>query len=76
MDCPGCGIQRSISFLLEGDLIASFIMYPGLFPVAGLFAFLAADLIIKIKYAEKIKLWLTFFSLGTIMISYLIKLLW
>lgn len=74
MDCPGCGIQRSISFLLQGDFIESFLMYPGLLPIGILFTFLAADFVFKIRSSEKIKLFLTFFALGTILISYIIKL--
>lgn len=39
IDCPGCGIQRSIEYLLNGDLKSSIEMYPGLLPLAftGLF---------------------------------------
>lgn len=75
MDCPGCGIQRSISFLLEGKLIDSFLMYPGLLPIALLFSYLILDLFFEIKSSEKIKLLLTFFALGVIMVSYGIKML-
>ncbi len=74
MDCPGCGIQRSISFLLQGKFIDSFLMYPGLLPIVVLFSFLIIDFFIDIKRSEKIKLFLTFFALGTILISYGIKM--
>ncbi len=73
MDCPGCGIQRSISFLLQGEIWASIKMYPGLLPVGFLFIFLAADFIFKIKNAEKIKIYLTVFTLGVILINYILK---
>ena len=74
MDCPGCGIQRSISFLMKGEFIDSFLMYPGLLPIIALFSFLILDIFVSIKNSEKIKLFLTFFTLGTVLISYAIKM--
>jgi hypothetical protein len=74
MDCPGCGIQRSISFLLEGDFEQSFVIYPGLLPISILFSFLIIDFFINFKSSEKIKLILTFIALGTVIVSYAIKM--
>jgi len=33
INCPGCGLQRSIIFLLKGELWASVKMYPPLLPI-------------------------------------------
>jgi len=33
IDCPGCGLQRSIILLLEGNLWESILMYPPLLPI-------------------------------------------
>lgn len=74
MDCPGCGIQRSISLLLQGDVIDSFLMYPGLIPIIVLFGFLIFDLFVSIRHSETIKLWATIITIGTIITSYIIKL--
>ena len=74
MDCPGCGIQRSISFLLQGNIVDSFLMYPGLYPGIFLFIFLFADWFMDIRHAETIKLWATLITIGTIITSYLIKM--
>ncbi|MEN8815508.1 MAG: DUF2752 domain-containing protein [Nonlabens sp.] len=74
MDCPGCGIQRSISFLLDGKFIDSFLMYPGLYPGLFLFFFLIFDWFKDIKNGEQIKLWATMITIGTILSSYLIKM--
>ena len=74
MDCPGCGIQRSISFLLEGNISDSFLMYPGLFPVIFLFFFLIFDWFKDIRNGEEIKLWATVITIGTILTSYFIKM--
>ncbi|WP_298951312.1 DUF2752 domain-containing protein [uncultured Nonlabens sp.] len=74
MDCPGCGIQRSISFLLKGDIIDSFLMYPGLYPGMFLFFFLIFDWFKNVKHGEQIKLWGTILTIGTILTSYFIKM--
>jgi len=39
LDCPGCGIQRSIVSLMKGDLISSFKFYPATIPILALFLF-------------------------------------
>jgi len=33
IDCPGCGLQRSIILLLEGNIWDSVMMYPALLPI-------------------------------------------
>ncbi len=33
INCPGCGLQRSIIFLLKGELWESIKMYPPLLPI-------------------------------------------
>lgn len=33
IDCPGCGLQRSILLLMSGNLKASIQMYPPLLPI-------------------------------------------
>lgn len=34
IECPGCGFQRAVLLLLHGQLAASFLTWPGLFPLA------------------------------------------
>ena len=74
MDCPGCGIQRSISLLLQGNVIDSFLMYPALIPIIFLLGFLIFDMFVTVKYGEQLKLWGTIIAIGTILTSYIIKL--
>jgi len=39
IDCPGCGLQRSLVALIKGDLITSVKFYPATIPILGLFLF-------------------------------------
>lgn len=73
MDCPGCGIQRSISHLIHGEFIDAFFMYPGIYPLIFLFSFLALDLFKPLKHGEQIKFWLAMFTISTIVLSYVLK---
>lgn len=47
IDCPGCGFQRSVVALWEGDLATSFQTYPPAIPILALFAFLGLKWLFK-----------------------------
>jgi hypothetical protein len=47
VDCLGCGFQRSILALLEGDLMASLSLYPATIPLLLTFLYTAAHLLFK-----------------------------
>ena len=36
-DCPGCGFQRSLIALLQGDINRSLLLYPATIPILLLF---------------------------------------
>lgn len=73
IDCPGCGIQRSISLLLEGDFVAAFKMYPAIFSLLLLFFFLLLDNFYKIKFSNKIIITLTSITVVLILTNYILK---
>jgi hypothetical protein len=50
IDCPGCGLQRSIIALLKGDVIESILLFPALLPLVTMFAFLGIHLVLRIKH--------------------------
>ena len=72
-DCPGCGLQRSIAFLFQGEFAAAWDMYPAVFTIIPLFIFLAADFFFSIKYANKITIPLMVASVGLILTNYILK---
>ncbi|MBB2146869.1 DUF2752 domain-containing protein [Pedobacter sp. LMG 31464] len=39
IDCPGCGMQRSVLELMQGNFISSFKLYPATLPIIILFIF-------------------------------------
>ena len=75
IDCPGCGIQRSVWLLFQGEFLAAFKMYPAIYPIMGLFAFLLLDRFFRIKYANTVSIALMILSVLMILINFLYKLI-
>ncbi len=74
-DCPGCGLQRSVVFLLQGDFVAAFKMYPAIFAILLLFGFLLLDNFVKVRHNNKITIFLMISSFALILGNYILKLL-
>lgn len=73
IDCPGCGLQRSVVFLFQGEFLAAFKMYPAIYSIILLFGFLAVDFFFKIKYANKISIFLMITTVVLILINFILK---
>ncbi|MEJ7560244.1 MAG: DUF2752 domain-containing protein [Pedobacter sp.] len=50
LDCPGCGLQRSILALAKGEVSTSFQLYPAAMPMIALVLFLPAHLKFDFKH--------------------------
>ncbi|WP_235856511.1 DUF2752 domain-containing protein [Flagellimonas oceanensis] len=74
IDCPGCGLQRSVDLLLHGEFVAAFQMYPAIYPMLALLAFLVTSSFTTIKYSQYLKMALVVMTAGTIIISYILKM--
>ena len=74
VDCPGCGLQRSANLLLHGEFLAAFKMYPAIYPMILLLIFLTSNLFVKMKHAYLLKWSLIALTVGTVVVSYLIKM--
>ena len=74
LDCPGCGMQRSVDLLLHGEFLAAFKMYPAVYPILFLLLFLITSTFVKIKHTQQIKMVLLLLVAGTIIVSYLLKM--
>ncbi len=73
VDCPGCGIQRSIALIFQGDLAGAFKMYPAIYTLLFLFGFIGVNYFYKIKYANKIIPILAIFNVVLILTNYIYK---
>lgn len=74
IDCPGCGLQRSVLLLFNGEFIAAFKMYPAIYPIITLVLFLIFDAFFVIKKALQLKMFLGFLTVAVILGSYIIKM--
>lgn len=74
VDCPGCGLQRSVDLLLHGQFVAAFEMYPAIYPMLLLLIFLGTSLFTKIRHAEIVKWSLIAITVGTVVVHYIIKM--
>lgn len=74
-DCPGCGLQRSVSLLFHGDFIGAFKMYPAIYALILLFGFIAYNSFFKVKNANTITISLMISSVVLILTNYIFKFL-
>ncbi len=75
VECPGCGLQRSIAFLISGDFFAAFQMYPAIFTLIPLFIVVVANALVPFKHAQRLTIYLSISSVALILINFLINLL-
>ncbi|ARS42792.1 hypothetical protein CA265_25260 [Sphingobacteriaceae bacterium GW460-11-11-14-LB5] len=54
IDCPGCGLQRSVLALLRGDIIASFKFYPATIPLIFVVVFTIIHLKVDFKFGAQL----------------------
>ncbi|XLS30394.1 DUF2752 domain-containing protein [Flavobacteriaceae bacterium M23B6Z8] len=74
-ECMGCGIQRSFSLLLQGEFIAAFKMYPGIYPLLFLLGFIGYNSFFKVKHSNKIIITLASMTVLFIIGNYLLKII-
>ncbi|WP_348727301.1 DUF2752 domain-containing protein [Tenacibaculum sp. 190130A14a] len=74
IDCMGCGIQRSINLLLQGEFIAAFKMYPAIYTLIILFGFILLNIKFKFQNAQKIISILAVLNVLIIITSYILKM--
>ena len=74
MECFGCGFQRSLVLLFQGEFVAAFKMYPAIYTLILFVAFLILNIFYKFKYEERIKLILVVLNVVIIVTSYIIKI--
>ena len=75
IDCPGCGIQRSLLSLLKGDFAQSFEFYPPLITIIILFLFSVIHILFNLKNGANIIKWIFIIASLSIFINFVFKLI-
>ncbi|WP_448607690.1 DUF2752 domain-containing protein [Paenimyroides ceti] len=73
VECMGCGTQRAIAFLLRGDFIAAFKMFPAIYTTLLLFLFIGIHFIDSSRKYHKIIISLAIVNALIMIISYFYK---
>ncbi|MEO1009997.1 MAG: DUF2752 domain-containing protein [Bacteroidota bacterium] len=72
-ECPGCGLQRSVVLLFQGNFVEAFYMYPAIYPLIPLLIFLLADNFFKIRWNNYIIITLMVITVSFILGNYILK---
>ena len=73
IDCPGCGLQRSVVYLLQGRFQDAFGMYPAIYTLIPLFGVLVVYLFRQPRFAHRLILWLGLLNAAVILTHYILK---
>ena len=73
IDCPGCGLQRSVEYLINGEIVHSIQMYPGLIPLISMFTFLGLHVWINKAWSLRLLSFTFWITLVVILGNYILK---
>ncbi|MGS2726401.1 DUF2752 domain-containing protein [Psychroserpens sp. BH13MA-6] len=74
-DCMGCGLQRSFAFILKGNFIDAFFMYPAIYSLIAFFGFILLNTFMDIKNSNKIIVTLAIINITLILGNFILKLI-
>jgi len=75
VECMGCGLQRALALIFQGEFTAAFNMYPAVYSLIALFLYVGLNILFKFKNSNKIIGVLAILTVSSIIISYIIKLI-
>ena len=73
MECPGCGMQRSLIALLKGDVLESLHYHMALIPFIITISLLIVQLIIKHENGGKWVMWSFIITTGITVVQFIVK---
>lgn len=74
-DCMGCGIQRAIALLLEGEFVAAFYMYPAIYPLIVFLIVVGLNFVDKSRSYHKFIIIFGILTAVTMVVAYFYKLI-
>jgi hypothetical protein len=75
LECPGCGLQRSVIALFRGDLHTSLSLYPATIPLLVMLAYVALHLKFDFRHGAVVVKYLYLFVASIIFVFYIYKVL-
>nr|WP_296148962.1 DUF2752 domain-containing protein [uncultured Flavobacterium sp.] len=73
IECFGCGSQRAIVLLFQGEFKAAFFMFPAVYTLVMLFGFVILNFIDKTRNYHRLIVPTAIITAATMVISYFIK---
>jgi hypothetical protein len=74
IECFGCGTQRSLAFLLQGDFVAAFNMFPAIYTTILFFIALGLHIIDKSRNYQKAIIGLAITNAVIMVVSYFYRI--
>jgi Na+-driven multidrug efflux pump len=74
VQCPGCGMQRSMAELLRGNFSTSLELFPALVPLLFMFLFLMMHLVFKFRSGAAILKYAFIVNAFIIMVTWVIRM--
>ena len=74
IDCPGCGMQRSIAFLASGDFISAAKMFPAIYTSLILLLLIGLHLLDRSRNYQRAIIVCAIANASIILISYFYKM--
>lgn len=74
MPCPGCGGQRAIVYLLHGNFLDAFKMYPGIYPLIIFGILIIFNKIQPFKLYSKTVSLFGLITIFTVLLNYIFEL--
>jgi hypothetical protein len=73
LECMGCGMQRSLSLIFQGEFIAALYMYPAIYTLILLISFALLNSFKNYKFATKIIIILAVINVILIVGNFILK---
>lgn len=74
VDCLGCGTQRALLLLLNGDFVKAFHLFPAIYTTLLFFGVLALHFLDKSRNYNKLLIGLAIVNASIMIVSYLYKM--